>query len=188
VAALQDRIRHLEAQLGELRQEDTTALCSTIPSELRRERELEGGQERERRESFMSDVVEAARDDVEQVEGRILEKYQSATNRLKIDDITGELRHYGPTSAFMHLPNKTVETPASITSTTKQSVPTRSSPGDHRSLAPGLSELASSRDTGSMDRNGPHSFDWERNLPEGTGLTEVSHMQMLGLFFLYFNP
>lgn len=94
----------------------------------------------------------------------------------QLDEETLELLHYGPTSAFQHLPE----------------------PQDGRDLS--LSPAAS-QSVGSLPAFSPHALfdaasagplDWRRHLPRDDDALddwdEPLHDSLLALFFCYFNP
>ncbi|KAK0202944.1 fungal-specific transcription factor domain-containing protein [Desarmillaria ectypa] len=91
-------------------------------------------------------------------------------NRLKIDDDTGELRQYGPTSAFMHLPEPSV-------SSSSASMPLNATPLG----------ASSPYSTSSSEYSGSTDFDWSRNLPVVDGFGRDVHDELIDMFFAYFN-
>ncbi|KAK0218096.1 fungal-specific transcription factor domain-containing protein [Armillaria fumosa] len=91
-------------------------------------------------------------------------------NRLKIDDDTGELRQYGPTSAFMHLPEPSI-------SSSSASKPLSATPLG----APSPYSISSPEYSESTD------FDWSRNLPVANGFDRHVHDELIDMFFAYFN-
>ncbi|KAK0457686.1 fungal-specific transcription factor domain-containing protein [Desarmillaria tabescens] len=91
-------------------------------------------------------------------------------NRLKIDDDTGELRQYGPTSAFMHLPEPSV-------SSSSASMPLNATPLG----------ASSPYSTSSPEYSGGTDFDWSRNLPVVDGFHRDIHDELIDMFFAYFN-
>lgn len=110
----------------------------------------------------------------------LLSSWYSSTSTCRrpsqLDEETLELLHYGPTSAFQHLPE----------------------PQDGRDLS--LSPAAS-QSVGSLPAFSPHALfdaasagplDWRRHLPRDDDALddwdEPLHDSLLALFFCYFNP
>lgn len=110
--------------------------------------------------------------------------------RLKLDDDTGELRFYGPTSAFRHLPEPPSASQPSPTSTPASP---QSFPSSSNTLFGSLSsdiQTAGSPSAGNISAEPTRpigEIDWGRNLPEiPGGLDEDLHDLLLELFFTYF--
>lgn len=91
-------------------------------------------------------------------------------NRLKIDDDTGELRQYGPTSAFMHLPE-----------------PSGSSSSASNTLSATSLGTSSPYSISSPEYSTSADFDWSRNLPVIDGFNRDVHDELVHMFFAYFN-
>ncbi|KAM0747627.1 hypothetical protein T439DRAFT_383241 [Meredithblackwellia eburnea MCA 4105] len=116
--------------------------------------------------------------------------------RLKIDDDTGELRAYGPTSAFVHLPEPQ---PPSASSSPVASAPSpQSLPSVSHSLFGGAGrDRSGSNVAASTSPSQPflreedlvedyEPADWKLNLPNIPELDEELHNHLLDLFFSYF--